>query len=78
MAVPGLHCCTQAFSSCGEWGYCLVAVLRLLFAVTSLVAERGLNSCGSWALLLCGMCDLPGPGIKPVSPALAGGFLTKY
>ena len=22
------------------------------------------------------MWDLPGPGIKPVSPALAGGFLT--
>ena len=22
------------------------------------------------------MCDLPGPGIEPVSPALAGGFLT--
>ena len=23
-----------------------------------------------------GMWDLPGPGIKPVSPALAGGFFT--
>ena len=22
------------------------------------------------------MCDLPGPGIEPMSPALAGGFLT--
>ena len=22
------------------------------------------------------MCDLPGPGIEPVSPALAGRFLT--
>ena len=22
------------------------------------------------------MWDLPGPGLKPVSPALAGGFLT--
>ena len=22
------------------------------------------------------MCDLPGPGIEPVPPALAGGFLT--
>ena len=26
--------------------------------------------------MLCGMCDLPRPGIEPVSPALAGGFLT--
>ena len=49
---------------------------------------RGLSSCGSWALelrlsscgaraqLLRGMWDLPGPGFEPVSPALAGGFLT--
>ena len=28
---------------------------------------------GAWALLLCSMWDLPGPGIEPVSPALAGG-----
>ena len=26
--------------------------------------------------MLHGMWDLPGPGIEPVSPALAGGFLT--
>ena len=26
--------------------------------------------------LLCGMWDLPRPGLEPVSPALAGGFLT--
>ena len=45
--------------------------------------------CGTWALgawasvvvacglsLLCGMWDLPGPGIKSMSPALAGGFFT--
>ena len=35
-----------------------------------------LSSCGGWALLLRGMWDLPGPGLEPVSPALAGGFLT--
>ena len=38
--------------------------------------ERRLSSCGSQALLLRGMWDLPGPGLKPMSPALAGGFLT--
>ena len=50
--------------------------------------HAGFSSCGSWALehrlgscgaqtqLLCGMWDLPRPGIEPVSPALAGGFLT--
>ena len=26
--------------------------------------------------MLCGMWDLPGPGLEPVTPALAGGFLT--
>ena len=31
---------------------------------------------GLVAQLLRGMWDLPGPGLKPVSPALAGGFLT--
>ena len=53
----------------------------------SVVVAHGLSSCGSWALerrlsscgarawLLRGMCDLPGPGLKPVSPALASGFL---
>ena len=36
--------------------------------------ERNLSSCDSWAKLLCGMWHLPGLGLKPVSPALAGGF----
>ena len=38
--------------------------------------EHRLSSCGTWAQLLHGMWDLPGPGLKPVSPALAGRFLT--
>ena len=79
----------QAFSSCGEQGLLFVAVRGLLVAVASLVAEgawalglwasvvvaRGL-SCGTWAYWLCGMWDLRGPGLEPVCPALAGGFLT--
>ena len=32
--------------------------------------------CGTWAQLLRGIWNLPGPGIEPVSPALAGGFLS--
>ena len=35
--------------------------------------ERRLSSCDSRAQLLCGMWDPPGPGLKPTSPALAGG-----
>ena len=38
--------------------------------------ERRLSSCGAWAQLLRGTWDLPGPGLEPMSPALAGGFLT--
>ena len=32
----------------------------------------GFISCSTWTLLLCCMWDLPRPGIKPMSPALAG------
>ena len=42
LAVLGLHCCTRAFSSCGEQGLHFVVVHRLLLAVASLVAEHGL------------------------------------
>ena len=42
----------------------------------SVVVARGLSSCGAQTQLLCGMWDLPRPGLEPVSPALAGGFLT--
>ena len=37
--------------------------------------ERRLSSCGTRAYLLAGLWDLPRPGIEPMSPALAGGFL---
>ena len=42
MALLGLCCYTQAFSSCGERGLLFVAVHGLLTAVASLVAEHGL------------------------------------
>ena len=38
--------------------------------------ERRLSSCGARAQLLPSMWDLPGPGLEPMSPAPAGGFLT--
>ena len=47
-----------------------------LGARASVVVALGLSSCGAQALLLRGMWDLPGPGLEPMSPALAGGFLT--
>ena len=81
MAVLGLRFCARAFSSCGKWGPLLITVRRPLTIAAPLVAEQRLqtcrlSSCGSWAQLLRGMWDLPRPGLEPVSPALAGGFLT--
>ena len=81
MAVLGLRFCARAFSNCGKWGPLFIAVRRPLTIAASLVAEhrlqtRRLSNCGSRAQLLRGMWDLPRPGLEPVSPALAGGFLT--
>ena len=41
LAVLGLRCCMQGFSSCGErvGGYCLVMVCGLFIAVASSVVE---------------------------------------
>ena len=49
MAVLGLHCCTQAFSSCGEQGILLIAACRLLILVAFLFLEHGPQSEGSAA-----------------------------
>ena len=62
LAALGLHCCTRAFSSCGEGGYsslwCAGFSLRWLLLlrstgsrhVGSVVVARRLSSCGSQAL----------------------------
>ena len=42
LAVLGLRCCTQAFSSCTERGLLFIAVRGLLIAVASLVVEHGI------------------------------------
>ena len=81
MAVLGLRFCARAFSSCGKWGPLFIAVCGPLTAVASPAAEHRLqtcrlSSCGSRAQLLRSMWDPPRPGLKPVSPALAGRFST--
>ena len=53
-----------------------VVVACRLSSCGSRAPERRLSSCAAWAQLLCSVWDLPGPGLKPVPPALAGGFLT--
>ena len=81
MAALGLRFCARAFSSCGKRGPLFIAARGPLTIAASLVAEhrlqtRRLSSCGSRAQLLRGTWDLPRPGLKPVSPALAGRLST--
>ena len=62
--VPS-HC--GGFFCCKAWA---------VGAPASVVMAHELSSCVARALLLCGTWNLPGPGIKPVSPVLAGGVLS--
>ena len=71
------HC--GGFSCCGAWAVGMRASVVVAYELSncgSRVPERRLSSCGAQAQLLRSMWDLPGPGLEPVSPALAGGFLT--
>ena len=74
LTALGLHCCAWAFSSCTQWAsYC--GGSSCCGAWVSVDGGHGLSSCGlwvlvmqthrcgNWALLLCGMWHLPGPGI---------------
>ena len=83
MVVLGLRFCARAFSSCGGRGATLHCGARASHCrglsccgAQAPITERRLSSCGSRAQLLRGMWGLPRPGLEPVSPALAGGFLT--
>ena len=81
MAVLGPRLCARASSSRGKRGPLFIAVRGPVTIAASLVAEhrlqtRRLSNCGSRAQPLHGMWDLPRPGLEPVSPALAGRFLT--
>ena len=79
-----LHCSAQAyhcggFSCCGAgalgaWASVVVARGLSSYGLQSL--ERRLSSCDAWTSLLHGMWNLPRPGLEPVSPVLADGFLT--
>ena len=44
--------------------------------VVALGLEHGLTTCGAWASLIRGIWNLSRPGIQPMSPALAGRFLS--
>ena len=81
LTTPGLHCCSQAVSSCNQRGplpSCGAQASHCggFSCCRARALEHRLNGCGARAQLLSHTWDLPGPGIKPVSPALAGGFQT--
>ena len=67
LAALGLHCCTCVFCSYGRW--------RLLSSRLSLQWHLFLQSMVSRCVGLVAPRK-PGPGVEPVSPAFAGGFLT--
>ena len=77
VAVRGLlvavasRCRAQALGASAS-----VVAARGLSCCGARAVEHRLSSCGAQASLLHGMWDLPGPGLEPVSPALAGRFLT--
>ena len=68
-----IFCCGTWTSYGGGFSCCGAQVLG---GQASVVAARGLSGCGTWASLLQGMWHLPGPGITPVSSALACRFLS--
>ena len=76
LTALGLCCCLGFSQVAVNRDSSLVVVHGLLIAVTSLIAVHGCNSWGARAQLPHGMWNLPGPEIKPMSPALAGRFLT--
>ena len=77
---PTLHCGARAshcrgLSCCGVRApgmQASVVVARGLSSCGSRALEWRLSSCGARAQLLRGMWDPPGPGLEPMSPALAG------
>ena len=81
MAALGLRCCAQAFLQLWRAGATLRCGVQAShcggFSCSGARAlECRLSSRGTRAQLLRGMWNLPGPGLEPVSPALADGFST--
>ena len=76
-SAPASHCggfsCGGA-RALGAWHLVVQVVACALSSCGSRALECRLSSCGARASLRRGMWDLPRPGLKPMFPALAGGF----
>ena len=74
------HCCAglSLVVASGSYSLAVLGFSLQWFLLLRNVGCRctGFSSCSSQAQLPHSMWNLPGPGIKPVSPPLAGGFLT--
>lgn len=72
----GLYGCVRAFSTCGKSGRCVGFSLWWFLLLCSVGPRLWVQQL--WHSNSCpgGMWDLPAPGIEPVSPISAGGFLT--
>ena len=72
------------YFSYGSVKFCIIYFANMLFVIVELLSRdcqaslsMGFPRQESWSrLLFLFPRDLPNPGIKPVSPALSGGFLT--
>ena len=78
-----LASCGAWTSHCGAWapgvwalGLQQLCVAHRLSSCDLQALKSWPSSCGARAWLPCGMWNLPRPGIEPMSPALAGRFLT--
>ena len=82
LVAPGIGCCPQVFLNCGDQGLLsscggpTSACGGLSHCGPRAPRSTGLKGRGSQASLPRGMWNLPRPGIKPMSPTLAGGFFT--
>ena len=74
----GLFCsCSTPAFHCDDFS-CGAQVLGHAGSVASVPRLQSVGSIvgAEWAYLLRGMWNLPGPGIEPASPTLAGGLFT--
>ena len=72
----GLHGFSGFSLTVASRSYSLVGVCRLLIAAASRLGKHRLYSCGTQASRFQSTGDLPGSGIDPMSPTLAGRFFT--
>ena len=75
LVAPGLCCCEVFSLVASSRGYSRVAVNGLRWEAWAPGTGLQWLRCTGFSCP-CGIWNLPGPGVEPMSPALAGGFST--